>query len=82
MGRIGDKYAFVPFYTIHNTYLLYLKRTCSRVTSASSALGVLNEYALTNPRTHSLTQREVTSPSLWPRYDRHFVCITRYNAMS
>jgi len=28
---------------------LYLKRTCSRVTSASSALGVLNDYA------HSIT---------------------------
>jgi len=25
---------------------IYLKRTCSRVTSASSALGVLNDYAL------------------------------------
>ena len=25
---------------------VYLKRTCSRVTSASSALGVLNDYAL------------------------------------
>jgi len=35
---------------------VYLKRTCSRVTSASSALGVLNDYALYNPRTHSLTQ--------------------------
>ena len=39
---------------------VYLKRTCtcSRVTSASSALGVLNDYAImrcTNPRTHSLT---------------------------
>ena len=35
---------------------VYLKRTCSRVTSGSSALGVLNDYALyTNPRTHSLT---------------------------
>ena len=32
---------------------IYLKRTCSRVTSASSALGVLNEYALYKS-THSL----------------------------
>ena len=33
---------------------VYLRRTCSRVTSASSALGVLNDYALdTNPRTQS-----------------------------
>ena len=41
---------------------VYLKRTCSRVTSASSALGVLNDYALgtyTNPRTHSITHFEV-----------------------
>jgi len=30
---------------------VYFKRTCSRVTSAPSTLGVLNDYA----RTHSLT---------------------------
>ena len=38
--------------------VVYLKRTCSRVTSASSALGVLNDYALyksTPALTHSLT---------------------------
>jgi len=36
--------------------LLKPKRTCSRDTSASSALGVLNDYRTryTNPRTHSL----------------------------
>jgi len=37
---------------------VYLKRTCSRVTSASSALGVLNDYLLyksTHSLTHSLT---------------------------
>ena len=34
--------------------LVYLKRACSRVTSASSALGVLNDYALYKS-THSLT---------------------------
>ena len=33
---------------------IYLKRTCSRVTSASSALGFLNDYALYKS-THSLT---------------------------
>ena len=33
---------------------VYLKRTCSRITSASSALGVLNDYALYKS-THSLT---------------------------
>ena len=32
---------------------VYLKRSCSRVTSASSALGVLNDYALYKS-THSL----------------------------
>jgi len=33
---------------------VYLKRTCSRITSASSALAVLNDYApYINPRTHS-----------------------------
>ena len=38
---------------------VYLKRTCSRVTNASSALGVLDDYALyksTHSFTHSLTQ--------------------------
>ena len=35
---------------------VYLKRTCSRVTGASSALGDLNDMRYTNPRTHSLTQ--------------------------
>ena len=40
---------------------VYLKRTCSRVTSASSALGVLNDYALyTHTLTHSLTHSVVT----------------------
>jgi len=33
---------------------VYLNRTCSRVTSASSALGVLNDYALYKSM-HSLT---------------------------
>ena len=32
---------------------IYLKRTCSRVTSASSALGILNDYMrYTNTLTH------------------------------
>jgi len=35
---------------------VYLKRTCSRVTSASSAIGVLNVYALYKS-THSLTHQ-------------------------
>ena len=34
---------------------VYLKRTCSRVISASSALGVLTIMRYINPRTHSLT---------------------------
>jgi len=37
---------------------VYLQRTCSRVTSASSALGVVNDYALyksTHSLSHSLT---------------------------
>jgi len=37
---------------------VYLKRTCLRVTSASSALGVLDNYALYKS-THSLTPVEV-----------------------
>ena len=42
---------------------VYLKRTCSRVTSASSALAVLNDYALyksTQSLTHSLTNNSFT----------------------
>ena len=41
---------------------VYLKRTCWRVTSASSALAVLNDYALyksTHSLTHSLIHRRV-----------------------
>jgi len=43
---------------------IYLKRTCSRVTSASSALGALNDYALYKPThslTHSLTPSDATA---------------------
>ena len=40
---------------------VYLKHTCSRVTSASSALGILSDYALYKS-THSLTQGS-TGPS-------------------
>jgi len=40
-----------------------LQRTCSRVTSASSALGVLNDYALYKS-THSVTGYLVSCPSL------------------
>jgi len=32
--------------------------------------------------TPSYTQGEVTPQSLWSRYDRHFVGITRYDALS
>ena len=39
---------------------VYLKRTCSRVTSASSARGVLNDYALYKS-THSLTVRALST---------------------
>ena len=42
---------------------VYLKRTCSRVTSASSALAVLNDYALyksTHSLSHSLTHSRST----------------------
>ena len=41
---------------------VYLKRTCSRVTSAPSALGVLTSMRYTNPRTHSLTLRHGCYP--------------------
>jgi len=37
---------------------VYLKRTCSRVTSASSAFGVLNDFVLYKSA-HSLTRRGV-----------------------
>jgi len=49
---------------------VYLKRSCSRVTSASSALGVLNDYALYKS-THSLLKikvecKSLSSRLLWP----------------
>jgi len=45
--------------------VVYLKRTYSRVTSASSALAVLNDYALyksTHSLTHSLAPEKYKSP--------------------
>jgi len=42
---------------------VYLKRSCSRITSASSALGVLNDYAIyksTHLLTYRLTRRTET----------------------
>jgi len=42
---------------------VYLKRACTRVTSASSALGVLNDDALCKS-THSLTQSSVSVRSI------------------
>ena len=49
---------------------VYLKRSCSRITSASSALGVLNDYALYKS-THSLLKikvgcKSLSSRLLWP----------------
>ena len=41
---------------------VYLKRTCSRVTSASSALGVINDYALYKS-THSLIHSHILDVS-------------------
>ena len=38
-----------------NCSSVYLKRTCSRDTSASSALAILNDYALSNPSHRSLS---------------------------
>ena len=44
---------------------VYLKRTCSRVTSASSAFGVLTIMRYTNPRTHSLTHATRLKCAAW-----------------
>ena len=41
---------------------VYLKRTCSRDNSASSALGILTIMRYTNPRTHSLTSAGANPP--------------------
>ena len=49
---------------------VYLKRTCSRDTSASSALGVLNDYALyksTHSLTHSLSHSKARTLPATPR---------------
>ena len=51
---------------------VYLKRTCSHVTSASSTTGVLNDYALyksTHSLTHSLSGlARCSSPAHWHTY--------------
>ena len=49
---------------------VYLKRTCSRVTSASSALGVLNDYARYKS-THALTHSETICP-IFTKFLVHF----------
>ena len=54
---------------------VYLKRTCSRVTSASSALGVLNDYALYKS-THSLTPANAVGKNM-TRPNRTFKSINR-----
>jgi len=52
---------FIPDPTAAYTVLgVYLKRTCSRVTSAFSALRVLNDYALYKS-THAPTHSRVVS---------------------
>jgi len=53
---------------------VYLNRTCSRVTGASSALGVLNDYALyksTHSLTHSLICKQCTTHFLTALLTRH-----------
>jgi len=53
---------------------VYLKRTCSRVTSASSALRSSNDYALhksTHSLTHSLTHNHGRQHSTPGRYRKH-----------
>ena len=73
---------------------VFLKRTCSRVTSASSALGVLNDYALytNHARTHSRvrnanvyvvqTRQSWTSDSApGPKTSRQFECRQPCDAM-
>ena len=46
---------------------VYSKRTCSRVTSASSALEVLKDYALYKS-THSLTRLLLTTVRIYKLY--------------
>ena len=50
-----------------------------------NGMGKLMEIEIQSLATADLslvTQSEVTSRSLWSRYDRHFVGITRHNALS
>ena len=39
-------------------------------------------FTINKQQNDTYTQGEVTSQSLWPRYDRHFVGITRHDALS
>jgi len=55
---------------------VYLKRTCSRVTSASSALGVHNDYALYKS-THSLTHTQYCRRRRQAGRRMHLPCYAR-----
>jgi len=55
-----------------NDALCNKNRTRTRQRCVAYALALTTRYTL----------GEVTSQSLWSRYDRHFVGITRYSALS
>jgi len=54
MQRAAQTFLYMNLY-LPKILGVYLKRTCSRVTTASSALGFSTIMRYTNPRTHSLT---------------------------
>jgi len=59
---------------------VYLGRTCSRVSRASSVLGVLNDYALykLHALTHSLTHSAGSSGRPLPMLKYKYICQIKY----
>jgi len=68
--RLG--YGFLSIILVLNNAIWVLEKCLNFCT-----LSLLRTLQLINN-----TQSEVTSQSLWSRYGRHFVGITRYNALS
>jgi len=54
----------------------------SRQLRAGQLVSICDDERIVTRTTRWYTQGEVASQSLWSRYDRHFVGITRHNALS
>ena len=59
----------------------YAVRPSVRLSRRSTAAAATGAFAAERPASKLYTQGEVTSQNLWSQYDRHFVGITRHNAV-